>query len=304
MSSTTLWIISDRKDLWNANALSEQTEMHHVDTEGSIKKESPTLDSLKDKHVLVVIHGYNTPKADVLATYFSVQSSLKRVGQIYDAIIGYLWPAGDAPLSYFAAEKHAKETSKRLGGLIDQIAEKAHHFDVMAHSLGNLLFLKAAKKSSTHKPLRAFFSLGAAVDDGSIEKKEIFGHAVQKCQQIYVIYSKKDEVLKYLYPLADHQQALGSAGAENPSRLSSNIQLVDSTDVVAAHSDYFKAPQIYRFIQNRLAGRFPLPHQRKNVKLLTSSTVVITTPSSSSWMPSAIKTALMAVVNFFSCNSS
>jgi len=298
LAAAKMLMISDRDAFWDANALSKQTQISFVDEKGSLDKNTQEFSHLKQKNILLLIHGFNNSEADVLPSYFSIQSQIEKTfnngeKKIYDQVVGYLWPGCENRTAYYEAKGHAEAVSNRVAELISKIADNTLKVDVMAHSMGNFLFLEALRKTSEPKQswtntlraklglskvlpakkVRNFFSLGAAIDDESIEVGNIYGQAIERCQDIYVVYSKKDPVLKYLYTFAELDQALGSKGIEDISKLPPHVQLVDCSDVVDGHSKYEETPQVFEFIRNRLLGIHPLPETAKSVKLLADNTV-------------------------------
>lgn len=298
LAAAKMLMVSDRDAFWDANALSERTQINFVDENGSLDRKNQEFNHLKQKNILLLIHGFDCSEADVLPSYFSIQSEIEKTfvkgeKKIYDQVVGYLWPGCESRTAYYEAKGHAEAVSNRIAELISKIADNTHRVDVMAHSMGNFVFLEALKKTSGPKrswinTFRAFlglpivlpaktvgnfFSLGAAVDDESIEVGQIYGQAIERCQDVYVVYSKKDRVLEYLYTFAELDRALGSKGVEDISKLPPHVQLVDCSDVVDGHSKYEEAPQVFEFIRNRLLGIYPLPETAKSVKLLMDSTV-------------------------------
>lgn len=194
---------------------------------------------------------------------------------IYDEIIGYLWPGCDSRLEYFKAKENAEEIKKRAFQFIQLIASEAKQVDVLAHSMGNYLFLEAMKKPEHSGLVTNYFSLGAAVDNESIQKGEVYYSSIKNCKEVYVAYSKEDDVLEYIYTLAELDKALGGFGIEDISKLPPHVQLVDCSKVVDAHSAYFECSQLYQFIQNRIFGIPPFPENAKKVELLINGEIVI-----------------------------
>lgn len=278
-----MWMISDRQEFWNANELSHATKMSFVNSDGTLHRKNPKISQLLGKKVLIVIHGYNNSKEDVLPSYFTIKEKIAHLskgpnGPIYDEVIGYVWPGFQSRTEYYHAKEHAEEVSKRVSSMIAQISSQAKQVDVMAHSMGNLIFLEAMNSPETVKEVTNFFSFGAAVDNESIEKGKEYYTSIKNCRNVYVAYSKEDDVLKYFYTLAELDNALGSTGIEDISKLPSHVQLVDCDNVIESHSEYFKSSQIFTFIQNRLLGIPPLPENAKRVKLLEDNEVVVLLP--------------------------
>lgn len=295
LAAANMLMISDREDFWDAKALSAQTQISIVDEKGTL--EGKEFSHLKQKNILLLIHGFNNSEADVLPSYFAIQNEIEKTfvngeKKIYDHVVGYLWPGCESRTAYYEAKGHAEAVSSRVAELISKIADKTDRVDVMAHSMGNFVFLEALNKisepkrswtdtfrsalglaTSAVKKVGNYFSLGAAVDDESIEVGQIYGQAIERCQNVYVVYSEQDSVLKYLYTFAEMDRALGSKGIEDISKLPPHVQLVDCSAVVDGHSKYEETPQVFEFIRNRLLGIQPLPESAKRVKLLVDNTV-------------------------------
>lgn len=302
--ASTMWAISDRDDFWNPDQISSKTQMAFIEPDGRFSSEEvPHLATLGGKKVLVLIHGFNTPKEAILPTYQRVLQRLNeqmRATQqkTYDLVLAYFWPGGDYPWEYFSARTDAQELAGRVNRLIQRLSGLAESVDIMAHSMGNRLLFEALRLPTTFsKPVRHLFSLAAAVDDESIQVKEVYGQAIQKCQQAFICYSQQDEVLRFAYVFAEGDEALGHSGIEDLSQLPPHVQLVDCTEVAAGHGSYQGAPQIYRFMQER--GRFIIPLQRlsRHVRLLKSGEIKDLDPEPVTL--SSLRTAVSAFALFF-----
>ena len=283
LPASMMWMISDRQEFWTADFHSDATQMHFVHEDGTFDAKEPETSDLKGKKVLVLFHGFNNDKESVLSSYFTVKKNIDSSSKketVYDEIIGYLWPGCDSRLEYFEAKENAEEITKRAFQFINLIASEAAQVDVMAHSMGNYLFLEAMKKPEVPGLVTNYFSLGAAVDNESIQKGEVYYSSIKNCKEVYVAYSKEDEVLEYLYTLAELDKALGGSGIEDISKLPKHVQLVDCSEIVDSHSAYFESPQLYQFIQRRASGAPPLPENAKKVKLPAYSEIVVLPVSS------------------------
>lgn len=298
---TTLKMISDRVNFWDVDAVSKATAIEEVDEAGKTVRDNVSLSELQGKRILMLIHGFNEPKPDLLSNYFLIQGKVQKLlvdpqgKPFYDEVVGYAWPGCGKPVDYFSAERNAGETSDKLDELLDQMDNQGTRLDIIAHSMGNRLLLEALERADAARPVKHFFSMGAAVGDESIEREKMFGGSVEKCERVFVIYSKNDPVLEYAYLAAERDVALGSEGVEDISKLSHRVELVDSSDVVKEHSGYFKADQVYQFIKDSLlSSNSWLPKYAKAVKLLPSGET-ITVKHSTPFIYTAAKVACVAV---------
>jgi hypothetical protein len=54
-----------------------------------------------------------------------------------------------------------------------------------------------------------------------------------------------------MYTLAEADKALGYEGAENPEKLPQNVHLINCTEWIGEHSQYFTLLPIYEMIKQR-----------------------------------------------------
>lgn len=125
--------------------------------------------------------------------------------------------------------------------------------------MGNRLIFEALNYPSngTKKIVRNFYSFAAAVDNESIEINEKYYPSTQNCEKVFVFYSKRDDVLKWDYSLAEWDEALGYGGAENPKKLPENVEEINYTGLIGQHSQYFAVLPIYEFIRKQFLASKP-----------------------------------------------
>ncbi len=268
---------SDRADFWNADSPSLKTE--ELNTTSHLES-MPNFSECMGKRVLMLIHGFNNTADDALTTYHLVNEHFSHLqdesGQeLYDVIIGYLWPGDDKKSDYFDAKKHADLLANRMKESISHLASQALKIDLFAHSMGNRLILEALKllpSNPDKKPIENFYSLAPAVDNESIEKGEEFYPSTKQCKNIFVFHSERDEVLKYLYLAAERDRALGYEGEEHSRNVPMNVQFVDCTAFVGGHSEYFQANPLYQFILSQHEKLIDSPISAMHLKLLGDGT--------------------------------
>ncbi len=137
----------------------------------------------------------------------------------------------------------------------------------------NRLLHQGLHKVHPIKPVQNFYSLAAAVDVESIEENHQYYNATQECQNMYVFHSNRDDVLKFLFLIAEKDEALGFKGKGDLNLTSKNIQFIDCTSFVDGHSGYFLAAPLYKFIQNQQANQTIAPDVAPNVKLLADGLI-------------------------------
>lgn len=87
-------MMSYREGFWNGNLPSKKTQWGMVTPEGRITS-CEGLSSLRGKKVLVLVHGFCTPKEAVLKNYFSLKEELlsRSALKTHDVVLGIVWPA-------------------------------------------------------------------------------------------------------------------------------------------------------------------------------------------------------------------
>lgn len=259
--ASQFWLMSDRASFWDADKISDQTAFM---LDSNPKRTTLNSKEIKGKNVLLLVHGYNNGPEEALSTYRLVNlhvSALKNSHQanLYDLVIGYLWPGDDSPLEYYDAKLHVLRLAKVMRSHLQFLSGSAARVDVLAHSMGNRLIFEALNDHSNggKKLVHNLYSLAAAVDDESIEKNEKYYRATQNCEKIFVFYSRRDGVLKWDYRLAEGDNALGYEGAEDPKMLPENVQLINYTNLIGQHSQYFMVLPVYEFIRTQFFSSIP-----------------------------------------------
>jgi len=270
--------MSDRDHFWEADKLSAKTQ---IAWDGVADQPTIDIKKLKDKKVLLVVHGFNNSSKDAMESYRTVADHIAALKDgdgngIYDLVIGYLWPGYDNKLEYFAAKKHTTQLKEKLQDHLIFLSSMAAKVDILAHSMGNRLVFEALNfppKKEEKKLVENVYSLAAAVDNESIEDDQKYSHVSKNCEDIFIFHSKQDDVLEFLYTFAEWDKALGFEGVENLKKLPNNVQLVDFTTFVTGHSQYFCAPNVYAFIRKELLKQVPSAQNMPNLKILANGDI-------------------------------
>ncbi len=258
--------ISYRKNFWSNVDVAQPDAIREVPTDG-VSAETPITDdeflsSIKDQRLLLLVHGYHNKRENILNGYSMIDATMQTrniVGsgpRAYHQVIGIAWPGGFTKASYLFAKMRANALGDSVFARLKKVVETAKAVDVMTHSLGARVILKALQNADpTSQVVRNLFLTAPAVDDESIQKGEKFFISTQACRSVYVLHSKQDNVLKISYPIMDFDQALGYEGPDKPDKVGSNVKLVDCSKAIKAHSDYRKRLELYSFFNKVLNGQ-------------------------------------------------
>lgn len=241
---------TDRRQLTDPDKLSQATQYMDVDlydqTVDSEISEESFLNGLKDKSVMIFVHGYNSEFQDTAEAYLSMHELTKAS---YDVTIGHMWPGGKNPLGYHSARcRVTKELDERFANTLRKIARVAKHVDIVAHSMGCRLVLEALAIEDA-PAVRLLHLAAAAVDNEKLEPGESYHRSTRQCDRLFVYHSKHDDVLKYGYPAGDFDRALGYKGAEHPEDLPSNVKQINMSQHVKSHGGYKNSLYFGAYIQ-------------------------------------------------------
>src|SRR3954470_17977069 len=215
-----------------------------------------TLDNFKSAiqghEVLLIAHGFNVDQASGVA-------SIGHWSELFDETftpmsIGVLWP-GDAKhlsaLSYPWEGDEAEHSGQLLARFINQHMTGATFISLASHSLGARVVLECIRHlERPAKPeVRRLLLMAPAVDDDTLTKA--YKDSAAKVQEISILGSKKDNVLKLAFPLGNplmgifghgHPYWHAALGREGPHPAPANMaypswRIPDAWEY--GHSDYF-----------------------------------------------------------------
>ena len=226
--------------------------------------EDQILAKAADKHVLVLVHGFNNPIENVLSSYWQVAKGLSDEGLTgtgqYGLIVGFTWPGQRFGIGYFGAVGTANKSGPRLRDFIADLQGVAHSVDVQTHSLGARVALKALVD-----PKKAFVDnllmTAAAVDNNLLEPDEAFFKAASAVNRCFTYDSTNDPVLGGAFWIGDIldgiHPALGLKGPRNKNitlQNTPNVYVVDCSARIDSHGGYRSCTQYYDHWKDVLAG--------------------------------------------------
>ncbi|MDE0190475.1 MAG: alpha/beta hydrolase [Gammaproteobacteria bacterium] len=262
-----MYIISSRAGFFDPDHLLQSGHLYgrvalaegEVDRLGGFEQ----LDKvIANSRVLLLVHGYNNEHDEVLDAYQTVEHHVANqlAGQ-YDHVLGYSWPGGDYRLEWFAAKSRANAVAARFRRLIVRIAHATASLDVMSHSLGARVVLKALRGvPGSGQPVRNYFCLAAAVDNESLEQDKEFAESINHTKAMFVLHSNKDGVLTLAYRVAEFDRALGLSGPEDKAFIENrtpNVFVVNCKNKVDRHGGYKHSVDVYSYMLQALGSGVP-----------------------------------------------
>ena len=214
---------------------------------------------INDARVLLLVHGYNNEHEEVLDAYRTVQENVgSHLRAQYDHVLGYSWPGGDYGWEWTQAKSRANAVATRFWRLTEELSQSARSLDVMSHSLGARVVLKALKAVQAQTtPVRNYFCLAAAVDNEALETGKEFTGSRRGAESIFVLHSNKDKVLSIAYRFREFDRALGLSGPEDRvyiEKETPNVFVLNCKRQVERHGGYKGCEGVYRYMSTALAG--------------------------------------------------
>lgn len=209
---------------------------------------------IKNKNVLILVHGYNNEQYEVYDAYQIIEQKIQIfVANTYDLILGYSWPGGNHKTEWLQGKSRANSVARIFRFLVEELSASAKAIDIMSHSLGARVVLKALKESQLQDAVRNYYCTAAAVDNECLEQDEEFYNALASCSRLFVFHSSRDGILRIAYGAAERDHALGLYGPEDKDYVSTKakkIYVANCKKQVSNHGGYKRADKLYMYIQD------------------------------------------------------
>jgi len=266
--------ISTRKNFWDSKSIPDYDEMKEVNL--SDMTTGPGLDAdwrirgWENKRILILVHGYNNTAKNVQEAYCDIYNNcrdivLKNDGtQIYDEIVGYVWPGEDNFLEFDKAVNLAEKSAERLRFWIEKIKSTANNvtLDVFTHSLGGRVILSTLKNLAHETQIDHVFTTAAAVNSDSMETNLEFFGANLKSKIFYVFHSIYDPVLRFAYQIDKGYHALGLTGPKDPAFVignQPNVKVVNCKNYITTHGGYKSCKPVFEYIRDEINSSYAKP---------------------------------------------
>ncbi|HEU0120813.1 MAG TPA: alpha/beta hydrolase [Bryobacteraceae bacterium] len=265
-----MYVVSCRKDFESNIIVSGENQYRNYFNPGSHKEHrAVVLDTIlkaaANKHVCILVHGFNNPLENVMKSYWELVKGLDRPGmrppEGYGLIVGFTWPGSRFGLGYFGARPKAERSGARLRELINGLRGVALSVDVQTHSLGARVALHALADPKNKTFVDNLLLAAAAVDDNILEPDHKYFSAMASCNRCLAYFSKKDPVLGGAFWVGDVLDGIHAAlGLRGPRRKditmdkTPNLYVIDCSAVVHSHGGYRDQPAYYAHWTSVLAG--------------------------------------------------
>lgn len=204
---------------------------------------------VRGRDVLFATHGFANNREDGIHEL----SEWRKLLTLPDsaAFVGVLWP-GDSeylgPLCYPGEPSQAMDAGAKLAAFVDAYLQGAASFSFASHSLGARVILNAM--TNMQLPVRRAIIMAGAINDDCLTNE--FSSIQQKAQEIVVMASQQDGVLRWAFPMGDlaaeilgkehpwWESALGRFGpVTRPARYLPPCEIPDCWNF--GHGDYLRS---------------------------------------------------------------
>lgn len=248
-----MYLISIRNKLDDGKNFSDTDHIFELQKDHSINEiQTEELASkIKNKRVLLLIHGFNNRRSHILNTYLTIdQKIMNNLNQVFNHVIGFIWPGGESRFDYFDAKRNTRRAGERFRHILTWLNLHEATVDIMGHSMASLVG-RMTLLSSYPLHINNIYSFGSAITKEAIVKHDEIRNAIKRTNHFYVFVTQNDSLLKYGFRLIEWKSPIGYKDGEEDQKIMKNldkITIVDCTEVIKNHTGYKDSDEIYRFI--------------------------------------------------------
>ena len=249
-------VVSSRKDFYEAGKLSGRDTIKLVNLSdprpgGFTGMNSDDLENMvRGRHAVLMVHGYNSSFEKVCSAYDRIIDYYREFSLPCQIFLGYLWPGGNKFFHYWTVRRKTKQVSVRLVPLLDLLEKNAVRVDIVAHSLGCMITLKAMQIRGRLE-FGNLYLMAAAVRNHMLSDSRCFSPAVSHSSGVYIFKSRNDMVLSHGFPIGESgAEALGWSGPVPFETVARNTVEVDCSGMTRKirHGSYSRRGEIYSMI--------------------------------------------------------
>ncbi|NEP87016.1 MAG: alpha/beta hydrolase [Okeania sp. SIO2C2] len=199
----------------------------------AIKEKVDGKTEIPDRDIIILVHGYNVSEEGAKEAYTKFQENFSKyssqLSKLNKAIYCFLWPSDkpnklDSILSYFKTVNTAKICGERFAKYLNKLnlistSNEQPRITLIGHSLGCRLLLEALKKTVNTNLRLEVFLMAPAVPVSMVQPDKQLNSSISSTEKYSILYSKKDDVLKWTFPLG---QKLAGEGFDEAVGLKGN----------------------------------------------------------------------------------
>ena len=275
-----MYMINVRADGIDGNAFAEAEQLFDLGQGGQIKQisEAELMQAVEQKNILIIVHGFYRPIADVLSFYVTMeQYHQDSLSAHYDAIVGFIWPGGESKFDYYHSTQYVRKTGSIFRKWMHHMNYARCTIDVMSHGMGSLVIYHSLQISDDFT-IRNIFTIGAGIPQEVITNVSYMDRVRNRVKNFYVFYIEKDHSPEDRLPETEALKPLAYSERvnweEQLTRMD-NISLVNITELISHYTGYQSLTVVTEFIGTLLSGRqYPVPITLNEVKESISKSLI------------------------------
>lgn len=238
-----MYMINLRADGIDGNAFAEQEQLFDLSKGGQIKQisEAKLMQAVEQKNILILLHGFNRPIADVLSFYVTLeQYHQESLSGHYDDIIGFIWPGRDSKSDYYHSTQDIRKTGSHFRDWINRLNNVQCTIDLLSKGMGSLVVYYSDPVPEDFT-IRNIFSMGAGIPQELLTNTSNIDKIRDRVKHIYVFYIEGGHSPDDKFSKSRGQKPLINSERiywEKKLAQMNNVNLINITEQISNYSSY------------------------------------------------------------------
>lgn len=259
-----MYMINLRQDGINGNNFTETEQLFNLEHDKPIEliSKSELLLSVKQKKILILLHGFHQSVFDVLSFYISMEKlHRKTLSEYYDVVVGIIWPSGDSKFNNYQSKQNARKAGSSLQNWIYHLNKSQCTIDVMSHGMGSLLVYHSMDMMQDNFSIRNVFSIGAGIPQEVLTNDLHIDRVHHRVENIYVFYIENEHTRTDLSQIVNQNVSEKKEPKNWKKELTKKkkVNLINITEKISDYPGYQSLIVITEYIDKLLSGsHYPL----------------------------------------------
>jgi hypothetical protein len=258
-----MYIINLRHNGNDGNTFTETERIFNLEHDKPTELISDTelLLSVKQKNILILLHGFHQSTSDVLSFYLTMDKQHRKfLSGYYDAVVGFIWPGGESKFNYYQSKQNVRRAGSYLQNWIDDLNKAQCTIDVMSHGMGSLLIYHSLDLIQKDFSIRNVFSIGAGIPQEVLTNDLHIERVQHRVEKIYLFYIENKHTQVDLSQTVNQNELKYEEPLNWEKELSKmkQINLINITEKISNFPGYQSLIVITECIDKLLSGsRYP-----------------------------------------------
>lgn len=258
-----MYIINLRQDGIDGNTFTETDQLFNLEHDKPIEliSEAELLQSVKQKKILILLHGFHQSIFDVLSFYISMEELHRKYLSVhYDVVVGIIWPGGESKFDNYRPKQNVKKAGSYLQSWIYHLTKSQCTIDVMSHGMGSLLVYHSMDLIQENFSIRNVFSIGAGIPQEVLTNDLQIERVQHRVEKIYLFYIENEHTRTDLSQIENQNASENeeSMNWEEELTKKKKVNLINITEKISNFPGYQSLIVITECIDKLLSdSRYP-----------------------------------------------